>query len=152
MSMIILPEAKKDEWCFENGKEVLWYDENRATNHVILTSPMHPRRIGYVRSKTSDAKQMDRVFRRLHEQEREKNEAVIEKMWGRGRERYEQARSTLNQRLQGAGTSEWEKSFIREALRLMAERDHEAQKNTRYGVSGMELEEAPIPGGRTLVN
>ncbi len=152
--MIIIPGADKSasDWSMENGKEVLWYDKNHTTNHVIMTSPMHPRRLGYARYKTTDPKEMYRVFRKLHEQEREENEATLEKMWNRGRARYEQLRSTLNQRLLSAGTGEWEKAFIREALRLMAERDHNEQKNTRYGVSGMELGDAPLEGGRTRVN
>lgn len=153
MSLIIIPGSdKKNDWSTENGKEVLWYDKNHTTNHVIMTSPMHPRRLGYARYKTTDPKEMDRVFRKLNEQEREHNEQVIEKMWSRGRARYEQLRSNLNQRLVSAGTSEWEKAFIRESLKLMAERDHKEQQNNRYGVSGMELAEAPLPGGRTTVN
>lgn len=150
--MIVLPNAQKgSDWSYENGKEVLFYDKNHTTNHVIMTSPMVPRRVGYARYKTTDPKEMDRVFRRLNEQERDKNEQVVERMWSRGRARYEQLRSNLNQRLLGAGTSEWEKAFIRESLRLMAERDHKEQENTRYGVSGMEISDAPIEGGRTKV-
>jgi hypothetical protein len=56
------------------------------------------------------------------------------------------------ERLSSTDTKEWEKAFIRESLRLMNERDHEAQKNHAYGVSQMELSEAPIAGGRTKVN
>ena len=152
--MIILPGADKStsDWSRENGKEVAFYDKNHTTNHVIMTSPMHPPRFGYARYKTTDPKEMDRVFRKLNEQERESNEKTIEKLWSRGRERYDQLRSNLNQRLVTAGTSEWEKAFIREALKLMAERDHASQQNTRYGISAMEESEAPVAGGRKTVN
>jgi hypothetical protein len=95
---------------------------------------------------------MDRVFRKLHEQERDKNAVVIEKMWSRGRAQYEALRDRLNHRLVSADTKEWEKAFIRESLRLMSERDNEAQKNNVYGVSAMEESPAPLPGGRTRVN
>jgi hypothetical protein len=47
---------------------------------------------------------------------------------------------------------EWEKAFIREALRLMDERDYKMQQNTVYGISAMETTEAPIEGARTRVN
>ena len=154
MSLIILPGAdkRKDDWAFENGKEVLYYLENPRTRVVQITSPIAPIPHGYVRHKTNQPKEMDRVFRKLHEQERAKNQQVIERMWSRGRARYEALRGRLMERLSSTDTKEWEKAFIRESLRLMNERDHEAQKNHAYGVSQMELSEAPIAGGRTKVN
>ena len=152
MSLIILPGERKDDWAFENGKEVLWYDQNPATGHVVMTSPMTPHRIGYNRHKTNQPKEMDRVFRKLHEQEREANERLIEKIWARGRENYEALRGRLMQRLTATDCKEWEKAFIREALQRMADRDHANQQNTRYGVSSMEDAPAPLPASRTKVN
>ena len=153
MSLIILSDKGKPEndWSRENGKEVIWFDENPATTQVVMTSPLTPLRNGFNRHKTNQPKEMDRVFRKIHEQEREKNEQVIEKLWSRGREYYEVLRSRLNQRLLSVTTSEWEKSFIRESLRLMNERDHEAQKNTKFGLSAMEESEAPLEGERKKV-
>ena len=154
MSLIILPGAdkRKDDWAFENGKGNSYYLENPVTRVVQITSPMSPIPYGFNRHKTNVPREMDRVFRKLHEQEREKNQQVIERMWSRGRAHYEALRGRLNQRLLSADTKEWEKAFIRESLRLMEERDHEAQKNHQYGVSAMELGDAPLPGGRTRVN
>lgn len=152
MSLIIIPGERKDDWAFENGKEVVWYDQNPATGHVVMTSPMTPHRIGYNRHKTNQPKEMDRVFRKLHEQEREANEKLIEKIWARGREHYEALRGRLMQRLAATGVKEWEKAFIREALQRMADRDHANQQNTRYGVSSMEDAPAPLPAARTKVN
>jgi hypothetical protein len=151
MSLIILPGERKDDWAFENGKEVLWYLENPKTLVVQITSPMSPIPYGFVRHKTNQPKQMDRVFRKLNEQERERNQQVIDKMWSRGRAHYEALRGRLNQRLVSADTKEWEKAFIRESLRLMDERQYQAEKNNVYGVSAMELSDAPIQGGRTTV-
>lgn len=153
MSLLIRPGAdKSNDWSTENGREVVWYDENPQTHHIIMTSPMTPRRLGYVRHKTNQPKEMDRVFRKISEQEREKNEELIERLWNRGRAQYEALRERLTQRLTSADTKAWEKAFIREALQRMADRDHENQKNTRFGVSAMELGDAPIQGGRTKVN
>ena len=152
MSFIILPGERKDDWAFENGKEILWYLENPMTRVVQITAPMAPIPYGFNRHKTNQPKEMDRVFRKLHEQEREKNQAVIEKMWSRGRAHYEDLRGRLNQRLVSADTKVWEKAFIRESLRLMSERDNEAQKNHVYGISAMEESPAPLPGARTRVN
>jgi hypothetical protein len=113
---------------------------------------MTPHRIGYNRHKTNQPKEMDRVFRKLHEQEREANEKLIEKIWARGRAHYEALRGRLMQRLTASGVKEWEKAFIREALQRMADRDHANQQNTRYGVSSMEDAPAPLPAARTKVN
>ena len=152
MSLIILPGERKDDWAFENGKEVLHYDQNPATGHVVMTSPMTPHRIGYNRHKTNQPKEMDRVFRKLHEQEREANEKLVEKIWARGRDHYEALRGRLMQRLTAAGVKEWEKAFIREALRLMDERDHKMQQNTVYGMASMQESPAPVEGARTKVS
>lgn len=152
MSLTIIPDKRKEDWAFENGKEVLWYLENLQTRVVQITAPMAPIPHGFVRHKTNQPREMDRVFRKMHEQEREKNQAVIDKMWSRGRAHYEALRGRLNQRLFSADTKEWEKAFIRESLRLMNERDDEARKNHVYGVSEMELGDAPIQGPRTRVN
>ncbi len=152
MSLIILPGERKDDWAFENGREVVWYDQNPATGHVVMTSPMTPHRVGYNRHKTNQPKEMDRVYRKIHEQEREKNEKLIEKIWARGRSHYEALRSRLEARRLSADCKEWEKAFIREALQRMADRDHANQENTRYGVSSMEDAPAPLPPSRTKVN
>jgi hypothetical protein len=154
MSLIILPGAKKpnENWAYENGKEVLWWDENPFTKRVILTSPMSPRRHGFNRHKTVSPKEMDRVFAQLNAQEHEENEKLVEKIYNRGRDYYLAARSRLTQRLLSADCKEWEKAFIRESLRLMDERDHKMQQNTVYGVSSMQETPAPIDAPRTRVN
>lgn len=154
MSLIILPSAKKpnEDWAYENGKEVLIWDENPMTKRVVLTSPMSPRRIGFNRHKTVEPKEMDRIFKLLNEQEHEDNAVMVEKLYKRGRAFYDAARSRLTQRLMSVDCKEWEKAFIREALRLMDERDSKMQQNTVYGISAMETTEAPIEGARTRVN
>jgi hypothetical protein len=154
MSLTILPGAKKpnENWAYENGKEVLWYDEHFLTKRVVLTSPMSPLRKDCNRIKTTDPKVMESVFQRLNQQEHEQNEQLIEKLYNRGREFYNAARSRLTQRLLSVDCGEWEKAFIRESLRLMDERDHKMQKNTVYGVSAMQETEAPIESTRTRVN
>jgi hypothetical protein len=113
---------------------------------------MTPPRFGFNRHKTNEPKQMDRIFKRLNEQEHEDNAVMVEKLYNRGRAFYEAARSRLTQRLMSVDCKEWEKAFIREALHLMDERDHKMQQNTVYGISAMETTEAPIEGARTRVN
>lgn len=153
MSLTILkPSQKGQEWSFENGKEVLWYDENPLTREVIITAPAVPQRPGFNRHKTTQAKEMDRVFRKVSEQEHEKNAEVIEKLWNRGRDYYDACRSRLTQRMLSADCKEWEKSFIKEALKRMEIREFEASQNNVYGVSSMEESSAPLPGPSTRIS
>jgi hypothetical protein len=140
-----------NDWAFENGKERLWYAENPANKHIFFTSPMSPLPLGFVRKSTTSPKEMDRLFSRMHEQERAQNEQFIEKLYSRGREHYDRLRSALRTRLQSAGVSDAEKNIIRASLNLMDEKDAKMQQNTVYGVSAMQEHEAPREGKRTRV-
>ena len=154
MSLLILPGQKRtnEDWAYENGKEVLWWDENPATHRVVLTSPMSPRRHGFNRHKTVNPREMERVFTRMNAQEHEDNGKLVEKLYNRGRGFYERVRSRLTQRLLSVDCKEWEKAFIREALKRMDEKDHAMQQNTVFGISSMQETEAPIEGARTKVS
>lgn len=133
-----MSDAKYEDWAFENGRERLWWDENPSTGHVVLTSPMSRPRPGYNRHQTTNPKQMDRLFNKMHEQEREHNEQFIEKLWSRGREHYEALRSNMRTRLALGSTSEAEKNIIRAAMRLMDEKDARMRQNTVQGVSALQ--------------
>ena len=141
---------RSDDWNFENGKEKLWWAEN-ATGHIFFTSPMSPLPAGYERRSTTNPKEMDRLFNRLHQQEREANEQLIEKLYNRNRERYDTLRSNLRNRLMMAEVSDAEKNLIRASLNLMNERDHKMQQNTVQGVSAMQETEAQLPPTRRKV-
>lgn len=144
-------QVKENDWAFENGKEKLWWAEHHLTKRVFFTSPMSPLPYGYVRHSTTSPKEMDRVFQKMHEQEREQNEKLIEGLHSRGRESYDRMRSALRQRLQSAGVSDAEKGIIREALKLMDAKDSAMQQNTVYGVSAMQEAPAPLPPKNTRV-
>jgi hypothetical protein len=141
----------RDEFAFENGKEVLWFAENPATKRVFFTSPLSPLPPGYNRCSTTNPREMDRVFNRMHEQEREANEKMIEQIWNRGREYYDRIRSELRTRLNSAGVSNAEKNIIRASLELMDEKDSKSQVNSVYGVSAMQEAPAPLPGKSTRI-
>ena len=130
-----MAEAKYEDWAFENGKERLWWDENPMTGHIVLTSPMSQARPGSNRHPTTDPKQMDRLFNKMHAQERERNEKFIEKLYSRGRENYEALRSAMRTKLASGSTSNAEKNIIRAAMKLMDERDTRAQHNGVTGIS-----------------
>lgn len=144
-------QMKENDWNFENGKEKLWWAEDPVSGRVFFTSPMSPLPVGYVRRSTTNPREMDRIFNRMHEQERRQNERLIERLLTRGREHYERMRSALRARFNSAGVSEAEKNIIRAALRLMDEKDSQMQKNTVYGVSAMQESPAPLPGPTTKV-
>lgn len=145
-------QLKENDFNFENGKEKVWWAEN-ATGHIIYpTSPMSPLPAGFMLCSTTKPKEMDRLFNRIHAQEREHNEKVIERLYARGREHYERVRSTMRDRLSSAASSDGEKNIIRETLKLMDERDHRMQENSFHGASAMQESERPTEGKRTLVN
>lgn len=141
----------RDEWAFENGKEKLWYAEDPISKRIFFTSPMSPLPVGFVRRSTTNPREMDRLFNRMHEQEREHNEKLVESIYNRGREHFERLRDVLKARLQSAGVSDAEKNIIRASLCLMDERDHRMQKNGAYGVSAMQESAAPLEGTRTRI-
>ena len=138
-------QLKENDWNFENGKEKLWYAENPLTGRIYLSSPMSPIQPGYVLNSTTNPKEMDRIFNRLHAQEREQNEAFLEKLYNANREKYAALRSRLRDRLVTAEVSDAEKNVIRASLKLMDERDSKLQENNVYGVSSMQESPAPLP-------
>ena len=144
-------QLKEHDWARMNGRECLWYAEN-AVGRIYFTSPMSTLQPGYVLRHTTSPREMDRLFNKMHEQEREQNERMVEKIYSRGREYYEKMRSALMTRLTSAGVSEAEKNIIRASLKLMNERDHKMQQNTVYGVSSMQESSEPLAGPRTKVN
>lgn len=139
------------DWNTENGREKLWYAENPLTKRIFFTSPMSPLPPGYVRRSTTSPREMDRIFDRMHAQERETNEKLIEKLYNRGRAYYERVRSELRSRYNSAGVSDAERNIIRAAMQLMDDKDSKMQENHVYGVSAMQEAPAPLPGPRTKV-
>jgi hypothetical protein len=139
-----------NSWTKENGREKLYWAEN-ASGHIFFTSPMSPLPAGFARFSTTNPKEMDRLFNRMHEQEREHNERFIEQLYNRNREHYDRLRSSLHTKLSSSSTSNAEKNIIRASLKLMDERDAKMQQNTVYGVSAMQESPAPLEGPRTKV-
>jgi hypothetical protein len=116
-----------------------------------LSSPASTLQPGYMLKSTTYPREMDRIFQKIHDQERAHNEQLIEKLYNRGREYYEARRKGLINKLGSTATSEAEKGIIREALKLMDEKDSKMQKNSVYGVSAMEESAAPLPPSNTRV-
>lgn len=145
--MEVISSKRQDDWAFENGKEKLFWAEN-AVGRVYLTSPMSPLQVGYILKSTTVPREMDRIYDKLNAQEREHNEKFMEALYLRNREKYEATRSALMQKLGSGSTSPAEKNLIREALKLMDEKDSKMQKGSVTGVAAIQEEEAPI-GPRT---
>lgn len=146
----VLDRRELDAWTRQNGKEVLYWAEN-ATGRIFFTSPMSALPVGYALHSTTNPNEMDRLFNRMHAQEREQNERLIERLYNRDREKYDALRSNLRNRLMMSEVSNAEKNVIRASLKLMDERDHKAQQNNVYGVSAMQETEAPREGKRTRI-
>lgn len=143
--------ANAEEWSKENGKEKLWFAENPITKRIYFTSPVSPIQVGFVLKSTTNPKEMDRLFNRMHDQERERNQILIEGIYNRGREHYDRLRSALRTRLNSSGVSDGEKNVIRASLALMDEKDTAMQQNTTYGVSAMQESSEPLEGPRTRI-
>lgn len=138
-------QLKQHDWTRMNGKECLWYAEN-AVGRIFFTSPMSPLPAGYALRHTTNPREMDRLFDKMHAQEREQNERMIERLYRQGRTYYESVRAKLRQRMQESDVSNAEKNIILASLKLMDENDFKMQQNTVYGVSDMqEHEENPGP-------
>jgi hypothetical protein len=144
-------QVQQNDWTKENGKEKLWFAENPVTGRVYFSSPMSRLQPGYVLKSTTEPREMDRIFNRMHDQEREHNERFVEQLYNQGRERYEKLRSGLRDRLASGATSEAEKNIIRASLKMLDEQDAKRQQNNVYGISSMQETEAPIAGQTTKV-
>lgn len=143
-------QMKEPDWNRMNGKECLWWAEN-SVGRIYFTSPMSSLQPGYVLRHTTSPREMDRLFNKMHSQEREHNEQFLERLFNQGREFYEARRSSLRTRLTSAGVSDAEKNIIREALCLMDERDRKMQRNGFYGVSAMQESTEPIPATKKVM-
>lgn len=131
-------------------RERLYYAEN-VVGYVYLASQQSNLKPGFMLKSTTNPKEMDRIFARLNQQERDHNEKMLEQLYSRGRQAYENKRDYLRGRLASSGCSPAEKTMIREALRLMDERDRKMQQNTVYGVSGVQEAPEPLPARNTVV-
>ncbi len=144
-------QLKENDWTKMNGKECLWWAEN-AVGRIYFTSPISPLQPGYALHHTTSPREMDRLFNKMHAQEREHNAQIVEQLYNRGREYYDRVRSRLRDRLTTAGVSEAEKNIIRESLKLMDEKDYRMQQNNVYGVSAMQEAPEPLPAPTKRVN
>ena len=132
------------------SKEVLFYAEN-AVGRIYFTSPQSTLQPGYMLKSTNSPREMDRLFNKMHDQEREQNEKLIEKTWSRGKENFDRMRSELRRKIGLHDTSNAEKNIIREALKLMDEKEAKQQQNTVYGVSGLQEAPEPLPARNTRI-
>lgn len=138
------------DYTKENGKEKVWWAEN-ASGYIYFASPMSDLKPGFILKSTTNPKDMDRLFKKMNDQEREHNEKFIEKLYANGREQYEAKKAELRRRIGSAATSNAERTIIREALKLMDAREAKAQENTVYGVSAMQEAPEPLPARNELV-
>ena len=126
------------------SKEVLFYAEN-AVGRIYFTSPQSTLQPGYMLKSTNSPREMDRLFVKMHEQEREHNQQVIDQLFARGKENFDRMRSELRRKIGLHDTSNAEKNIIREALKRMDEKEAKLQENTVYGVSALQEGPEPLP-------
>lgn len=127
-----------------NGNEKLVWCENSA-GHVFLTSIMSPIPEGFIRCSTTIPAEMDRIFKKLDQQERKQYAEMTEKAYNARKEFIDANLSNLRSRLAMADCSQREKDVIRAWIAAFNRRQKKLQECTVYGVSAMQTTEAPLP-------
>lgn len=124
-----------------NGIEKLWYCTN-SLGRVFLTSPQSPVPPGYLRTFTTDPKEMDRIYAKLDAQTKREHAEMTEADYHRRKGRIDQWRSDIRSRMVSADCSDAERGILRAALVACDKREEKLNRNTVYGVSAMQTTEA----------
>lgn len=127
-----------------NGIEKLIWAQN-AEGRVFLTSYESPLPHGYQRFSTTTPSEMDRVFRKLDAQTKEEQGHMTYMLYLRRRELIAKWRSDIRQRMTATDCSEKERAILRAALAACDKREQKLNRNSVYGVSAMQSNEAPLP-------
>ena len=132
------------------SKDTLYWAEN-AAGRIYFSDPRAVLQPGYMLKSTTNVREMDRLFQKMHDQERAHNEQMLERLYNQSRPYYEAKKKALIAKLASGSVSDAEKMIIRECLKLMDQRDSERQENHVYGVSAMQEAPEPLPARNTRV-
>jgi hypothetical protein len=127
-------------------KEIMWWAEQMVTGRVIFPVSRASRLpVGYELKSTTTPSEMDRVFKKMGEQEYGANAKRIQAIFNNGREYVIAARRRLRDRSCAHDCSNSEKALIHYILDLMDKKDAKMQENHAFGVSAMQESAAPLP-------
>lgn len=135
-----------------NGVEKLWWAQN-AQGHCYLTSPSSPLRAGYQRFSTTTPSEMDRVFAILDRQTKAEHGKLTYELYLRRKDLIDKWRSDIRARMTAADCSNAERDVLRAALKACDAREEKLNRNSVYGVSAMQKEEAnpKAPGENRVI-
>ena len=132
------------------GDESVWYCENSG-GHVFLTTPESPVPEGFQRFHATTVWEVERVWKRLDQQERRAAEQMTEKIFLQRMAKIQVIKSGLEQRKLAADCSNAERDFIRESIKVLNRKEDTLNKCSVYGVAYMQQKEKPLPPENPVV-
>ena len=145
-SQIVLPpapEPPRPRNAYLGKDSVVWYENKTSpeyekgwaiiAGHSTESSCPH----GFIRRVAELASDCEKVWKRVHEQERKRYEQMSEMEYSRRSGKIAEIRSKMNNELLQSN-NEAEKDFLRAALKMLAEKEHRMQTNSIYGIAAMQ--------------
>ena len=124
------------------GAETVIYQEN-AAGHVFLSSRQSPLKEGYMLKYAETAADADKIFARLSQQEAQKAAKMNEREYNRRKEKLIHWRDGLLAKLSNL-PNDFSRDFVKSAIQAAENKLSRLENNSVYGVSAMQLEEAPL--------
>ena len=126
------------------GDDSVYYCENSA-GHVFLTTPESPIPEGFQRFHATTVWEVERIWKRIDQQEKRDAERMTETMYLQRKAKLEAMKSHLATRMASSDCSNAEKDFIRESLKVLNRKEDILNSHSVYGVAFMQQKEAPLP-------
>jgi len=121
----------------------VYYCEDSG-GHIFLTTPESPIPEGFIRLTAETVPDIERVWKRLDQQERRRMERMNEEDFKKREAQINAFRSRLHERMKATDCSPVEKDMIRYSLDFLQRKQDALYKNSVYGVAKMQESEAPL--------
>ena len=124
------------------SEEIVWCENSEG--YVFLSSRQSPIPEGFIRCSTKVPSEMDKIFKKLDQQERAKYAKMTEDAYNRRKDFIESNLSNLRTKLANSSNN-FERVVIRAWIEAFNRKQAKLQECTVYGVSAMQTTEAPRP-------
>lgn len=125
------------------GDDAVWYAENNA-GRVYITISGAPPKEGYAIKCAETVPQVEWLWKKLDQQEREQAQRMNEAIYNRRSSNIALMRSHLRQRAMSVDCSPLERDFISQAQQILDRKQDAMDKFSVYGVAAMQEHEAPL--------
>jgi hypothetical protein len=132
------------------GTDKVWYRED-AKGTVVLTTPESPLPPGWQRYEAATAAEVERVWKRIDQQERRQAEKMTESLFNNRKGKILEMKSTLDARKIAPDCTNAERDFIREAVKILNRKEDVLNRCSIFGVAAMQEKEAPVAASSTVV-